>query len=264
MRALRLLPALLLGLTACSDVADDPAPPSGPAAKVHPDGWLADGNDRFHGEAIRAAGWSMTECQSCHGADYAGGIVDVTCLTCHSRTPESCSTCHGTSGVSAAPPEDLLGNTSPAALGVGAHTPHLQALITEAMSCGDCHAFAGYDDPAHIDGDGRAEVVFGERAKLGGAQPTYDPTTGSCANTYCHGGGQFGLDAPVVWNDVSGTAGDCGSCHGAPPAADTGHSSAAANIPCDVCHGDVVDVDDDDPSVLRIIDIALHINGASD
>jgi hypothetical protein len=99
------LAAGLLG--ACSEVADDPLPPVGPAAKVHPTGWLLEYSEQFHGEAIRAADWDMSSCQTCHGADYAGGFVEVSCNTCHARTPESCSTCHGTGGVSAGPPEDL-------------------------------------------------------------------------------------------------------------------------------------------------------------
>lgn len=254
------------GFLACSEVSDDPLPPTGPAGKAHSTGWLTEEAPDFHGQAIRAAGWDMSSCQSCHGQDYAGGPVDVTCLTCHARTPESCSTCHGTAGAGAGPPEDLQGNSDPGSLGVGAHQAHLRTQITTALACADCHVFAGFADPRHIDGDGRAEVTLGSRAALAGHVPTYDPATASCADSYCHGGGRFGSGASeIVWNDVGTDAGACGTCHSIPPdPATTGHTSLALTARCDACHGSVVEVDAGDPSIIRIIAPALHMNGRTD
>jgi predicted CxxxxCH...CXXCH cytochrome family protein len=132
------------------------------------------------------------------------------------------------------------------------------------MSCADCHVFAGYDDPAHIDGDGRAEVIFGARASAADATPEYDADTGSCADTYCHGGGRFGSGAAVVWSGGSGDQAACGTCHANPPSAETGHPNVPASLACSACHSDVVEVDEDDPTLIRIIDSSLHMNGETD
>jgi predicted CxxxxCH...CXXCH cytochrome family protein len=58
----------------------------------------------------------------------------------------------------------------------------------------------------HLDGDGRAEVVFGAL----NSAADYDPETGSCANLYCHGNGHGRLGG-VVWTSTEPV--DCSSCH---------------------------------------------------
>jgi predicted CxxxxCH...CXXCH cytochrome family protein len=255
----------LLTLSACSEISDDPLPPVGPAAKAHPDGWLTRGTDTFHGEAIRTAGWDMETCKSCHGQDYAGGFVEVSCLTCHADTPESCTTCHGTAGTAVSPPRDLSGSSSTASLGVGAHQIHLSTEITNPLDCTDCHVVPSFADAGHIDGDGRAEITFGERALTNGGTATYDPATGSCANTYCHGGGRFGRgDHTIPWNEVGSGQAECGTCHALPPTEDTGHLGTAVDFSCDLCHSGVVKVDELDPSIIHLIAPETHINGSAE
>jgi len=246
--------AAILSFAGCSEVRDDPLPPTGPSAKVHPDGWIPPDGDGFHGQALRRAGWDMVTCQACHGADYAGGLSAVSCLSCHPSSPEGCDVCHGGAG-RVAPPEDTQGNGATSFPRVGAHEAHLSTDITVALECGDCHkAVARFDDPLHLDGDGRAEVTLGERAAgLDGLNAEYDPQTRTCANTYCHSGGRLGSGAVPVWNELTGEA--CGSCHALPPPPETKH---LAIDNCSQCHASVVDED------LQIIDPSLHINGQTD
>jgi len=251
---LRLLALVLAGAWSCSDLEDNPLPPTGPAAKVHPGGWLVQSDASFHGREIRGASWDMGDCRNCHGSDYAGGISGASCVTCHPGTPEDCDVCHGGAG-QAVPPEDTQGNSATSFAGVGAHQAHLSGAVATALECADCHTVpAAYADPAHIDGDGRAEVLMGERARGGqGPEPVYDSGALTCANTYCHGGGRLGSNALPVWNQVSGQA--CGTCHALPPPAETGHP-AVAN--CSLCHGGVVDADG------MIVAPDRHIDGQMD
>ncbi len=225
---------------------------------IHPADWLnPSAKENFHGEAIRAGNWDMSGCQGCHGADYAGGIVAVSCLTCHAGTPESCTTCHGGSG-GIAPPEDTRGNRETTFYGVGAHQAHLSGTsLSAVMNCGDCHQFpAGFADPAHIDGDGRAELVFGARASANGSVPAYDAQANTCAGTYCHSGGRMGNQHVPVWTEVGTGQAACGTCHSLPPGEATGHTQVA--LTCSVCHSQVVDAEN------NIINSDLHLNGQTD
>ena len=242
--------------TSCLDCHFEPA-----SGVIHPQDWLnPSAGENFHGGAIRASGWNLDNCQTCHGADYRGGAVDKTCLTCHSNTPEDCNVCHG-SRDNFAPPEDTHNNSETRFAGVGAHQTHLRAdALTTALDCADCHAMpASFADPAHIDGDGRAEIVWGERAQANESAPQYDAETLTCSGTYCHDGGKFGNDASVVWNEVGTGQAACGTCHSIPPSdADTRHPPVAESLTCATCHSRVADADN------NIINASLHINGVTD
>ena len=69
-----------------------------------------------HGQYLKGKNWTDTECQSCHGTDYAGGTSGVACFSCHDPYPHAvrfpsglhtnylypngyplgiCQTCHG-------------------------------------------------------------------------------------------------------------------------------------------------------------------------
>ncbi len=245
---------LLATLSGCADLSDDPTMPSGPAASAHPDGWIMSRSDAHHAKALATAGWDMTECQNCHGADYAGGVVMNSCITCHDQGPESCDVCHGGAG-QVNSPEDLSGSSDPSSRGVGAHEAHLAASTAPSLACLDCHTIpASFADPMHIDGDGLAEVDFGDRARVNNAAPVYNAETASCANTYCHSGGRFGLNPTVPWNQPETDAGACGSCHALPPGPETEHPQVNATS-CAVCHGSVIDADN------NFINISLHMNG---
>lgn len=226
----------------------------------HPEGWLDPAaKESFHGESIRNSGWDMAGCRACHGSDYAGGLTGSSCLTCHPRTPEGCTVCHG-SAAGSAPPEDTHGNTDTQFAGVGAHQAHVQGgTVGRALACGECHRTpTSFADPNHLDGDGRAEVVFGDLSRTGGVVPEYDPVTAACSDSYCHDGGRFGQGGSVGWTTVGTGAGACGTCHGIPPSTVTGHPAVPSGVSCAVCHATVVD------ERLAIVSTDLHLNGRAD
>ena len=209
----------------CSEVEEDISEPE-ELEGVHPDGFGKLGSANFHGVKLKANTWNMTGCIKCHGADYAGGITDYSCLDCHTNEagPEACNTCHGSFADESriAPPTDLDNNIETSAKGVGAHTAHVyDNNFSLPISCGECHP--GNDGgsvnyvSAHIDGL-PAEMQFGEFASSGLTEPEYSFSNLNCANTYCHGNFDFdgivGNNYNPVWNIVDGTEGACGTCHG--------------------------------------------------
>lgn len=190
-------------------------------SEFHEVGWINPSAYDFHGNAVVAQGYSMKECQSCHGVDYKGGVTATSCYSCHQRGPEACNTCHGSSA-SIAPPKDLSGNTQTSARGVGAHQKHLKtSAISGGFHCSTCHQPPeSFSDPIHIDltSPGAAVVFSDSLAYTKSSEnhfpnPTYDRTTGSCADTYCHGSFDGGNQNNVVVWTASNQA-QCGSCHG--------------------------------------------------
>ena len=205
----------------------------------HPAGWATPGEEHFHGNFIKTAGWDMRPCQTCHGATYAGGRTSVSCLTCHSLTagPENCTTCHG-SPTSIAPPPDLNHNTNASARGVGAHQTHLEGSeIRDSISCTECHSVPGsVYAPGHFNASNRAQVVFNNplantvtnepgttfwkiEQPVYTPSPSYNQSTLKCSNVYCHGyfknGNQtFSPSFAPTWNDTTGASDACGTCHG--------------------------------------------------
>jgi hypothetical protein len=212
-----LLPLTALLVSSCSELGDGVTEPQPRVLSVHPAGWANPASPEFHGLEIRSMDWRMQSCQECHGSDFAGGIVDVSCLTCHPNTPEACNTCHGsrTTG-SPAPPPDIDGNTSTTAVGVGAHTQHLQeGPLSLGFACTTCHVVPdSVYQAGHLDVSPQEIVMFSGLATANMAQPVWDGAT--CANTYCHGGkpGQrAGLDGRKrypgrLWN-LSRVAATC-------------------------------------------------------
>jgi len=234
----------------------------------HPTGYA---NANGHPALLRAVGYPLGDCQDCHGSNYTGGsVVNVTCERsgCHIdgngnlKSPEACNTCHGNFLAAAndtaswAPPKSLSNETSTSIRGVGAHQQHLASVLMVSgnkVNCAECHVV-----PATVSTSGHlntspAEVVFnGLLASLktnGGAvapNPSYDPTSGKCNNTYCHGYFKNGnLTNAPVWNVVDGSQKKCGSCHGNPvtgnPLPSGSHPTSPQNYPlalnyCDNCH----------------------------
>jgi predicted CxxxxCH...CXXCH cytochrome family protein len=218
----------------------------------HPDGFANPASENFHSAALKASGWKLSDCQSCHGTDYAGGTVGETCLTCHPSTPEACSTCHG-SLTNPAPPKDLDDNTATTVRTVGAHQSHVVASgIARALDCSECHLKpAAMSDAGHLDGTLPAELAFGSLAVTGGLTPAWDGQT--CSNTYCHGTFEGGTDAAPVWTEVGTGQAACGSCHALPPPSSAGHPQVDN---CSLCHPRVADSD------RNIVDKTLHMNGS--
>jgi predicted CxxxxCH...CXXCH cytochrome family protein len=188
----------------------------------------------FHGRDIAAADWRMGSCRGCHGADYRGGAVEVSCLTCHRDTPEACDTCHGTGQLGAPPPGLDAGDPA------GPHREHLvdAAAHFVPVECADCHHVpTAFDDPAHIgeNPDNRAEVLFGEKARARGADPAWNAENRTCANVACHGAGLTGASMPEpTWALDTGLG--CGSCHGTPPETMANGEPHSLSPRCEECH----------------------------
>jgi hypothetical protein len=276
----------LLVLYGCAKLQDAPPGAVAPGIAVHPQGWSDTISPNFHGHAIAANNWDMRECRTCHGQTYAGGAVSVSCLPCHSKGagPENCTTCHGSTN--AAPPKDLNNNTSPMARTVGAHQVHLvgpRDLASTPIICSDCHHVpATVYEPGHLDSPRPAEVAINNplaKTASGGVTPSpaYDPATGRCNNTFCHGNWRLPIEgtgyafvfrdsavamvgnnyAPI-WNAGAPEAA-CGTCHSSvtpegPSIVPQGHNFVAISG-CTPCHAGVVD------ATGKIVDPSLHMNG---
>lgn len=267
----------------CADVRE---PPLGgpPVVGVHPAGWADENAPGFHGAALRADGFAMDGCRACHGGRWDGGVVEVSCRTCHvaDEGPGACNTCHGDFAadaadlLNAAPPAAVNGATSSASRPVGAHRAHLLHDPARPVeeTCAGCHVVpVHWDDSGHLDGDSTAEVVLSDSlatvATEGGARVPaagFSAAAGTCANTYCHGNwGLLKSMSDEDWNylgeRIEGNAaapswadpasGACGTCHDLPP---VGHRPAEITE-CENCHIGVID----DTGV--IIDPARHGNG---
>ncbi|MEO8699451.1 MAG: CxxxxCH/CxxCH domain-containing protein [Kofleriaceae bacterium] len=227
--------AMLIVLAACSTERE--LPDAEPVTGVHPSGILDEQSPNFHGAELARRGYDLGLCAKCHGDDFAGGAAKMTCLTCHPSGPDACTTCHRD------------GPTT------GAHAVHRVA----GQDCGECHVVpARWDAPGHVLGDAApAEVTFGARAAqtLAPADRAGPPeyAAGTCTNVYCHGdvlhaGG--GTNSRPRWDDPT-PAGDCTTCHGAPPPSHmqsectSCHRAAPhldgivqVGVECNSCHGD--------------------------
>ncbi|MBL0278525.1 MAG: CxxxxCH/CxxCH domain-containing protein [Anaeromyxobacter sp.] len=189
---------------------------------------------------------AATTCSACHAATVsAGGAilfsgVGAAATTVHidgtRQTSATCTSCHGTAGVNAAPPSLAnAANTN----GVGAHQAHVAtgAMTTRsvAFACTECHP--NQTSMAHANG-GAPEVSFA--AGLSGVATTWSNTASSCATSACHGGAasqaQWGGTLPTpIWTDAGETFRGCTACHGSPPPlnAATHHPP---NPTCAACH----------------------------
>ena len=216
-----------------------------------------------------AVSGGATACAGCHpgtvkpdgsidlaGGKHINGVVDLGGM--------ACTSCHGdasrpNAAIAPAPPQDAHGNTSTASLGVGAHQAHLNAgALRGAIDCAECHVVPS--DLGHSAVAGPAPVTFGALASSDGATPTWDRSAATCA-TYCHGATlPGGSNTAPVWTKVDGTQAACGSCHGIPPPASSGHPAVSGGTTvCAGCHPGTVKSD-------GTIDVAggLHINGVVD
>ncbi|GAB4373488.1 MAG: hypothetical protein Kow0042_17410 [Calditrichia bacterium] len=240
----------------------------------HKEGFLQATSPNFHGEFIKSEiNWNLSECQACHGSDYAGGRVNFSCNTCHNQPggPEACNSCHGSSQ-NFAPPQDLSNNTDISAVGVGAHQKHVATTdITTLYDCLTCHPpVLNFSDASHIDDTPFSEIQFSVLATDSGRlAPVWNHNSATCSEVYCHGNFRFkksesgnpfgyadsvivGNGDPVTWTQPA-SGEPCTFCHGLPP---TGHINFNFTInSCANCHGSVVDANG------NIIDKTRHING---
>jgi len=190
-----------------------------------------------------------------------GGIVGVSCETCHPGWQTNCTFCHGgTDNMTGAPPAAVDGRTGRNTVAVGAHTEHVGATSMHiAWDCTRCHDLTPTSalSPGHIDGDGQAEVIFDALNPVA----TYDPFTGVCANLYCHGNGSSRLGT-ADW--ATNPTLQCDSCHAyrGSPQSDLRAMSGehekhvrGEGYACSECHATVVD------SAGNISGLPLHVNG---
>ncbi|MFO0547242.1 MAG: CxxxxCH/CxxCH domain-containing protein [Polyangiaceae bacterium] len=170
----------------------------------HPVGFAEEESPEFHGTYLVAHAYPLGECRECHGDDYAGGSVGVSCngANCHKQSPEACDTCHD------AKPTD------------GAHTPHAD------FGCATCHELPkNARSPMHPNGS--VTFHFSGLAVANDHHPAFDRDAKTCADVYCHGGNS------IDWN-TEGPLG-CDACHDDPP---PGHARFAnAQSDCARCHG---------------------------
>lgn len=160
--------------------------PDGPG---HPSGWALPDAHGAAAKALLNGNNGMEPCQKCHGSDFSGGIVKVSCL--------NNAGCHGAGVLAAHSPKPWLSN-------IGGRT-HTSSDATNAGACAVCHTGGANSS--------RKPSV----APPAGAGP------GCFNNTLCHGveGHAVGWAAPSVHGAVakSLSGGDngfsaCTQCHG--------------------------------------------------
>ena len=248
----------------------------------HIPGYATPNSSTFHGLFLKADNFNMSNCQKCHGNDFAGnGAAQANCKSCHTQSagPLACNTCHGqfNDPTRIAPPKDVAGNSSTDQITVGAHTSHLYTNGISIVACENCHKVPNANNVRdHFTSVPHTIVVLDSLAIHGQASnAAFSTSSGTCANTYCHGNFQFNkADAPIVnqyaftdnqmvgnnktvkWTQLDGTQAPCGSCHGTPDGYITpvGHIKIA-RTGCVSCHSTVVDANG------NIINPAKHING---
>lgn len=228
---------------ACATCHPQPAPRTfGP---THANGWvevwfdhaLAGREARFDGATKRCAG----SCHSHGGArpEPAWGDARMGCSDCHGAPPANhyggpCTSCHREAdaiGASLAQPRmhvngkvDLGDGSGKCGAchgrgdspwpSSGAHPAHARPTGSKAVPCETCHDVPAPGDH-HPFGKGGATVRLAGLSTHGGSRASYDPTTRTCAETYCHAG--RGATAPSPrWGDGPG-ASACGACHSTPP-----------------------------------------------
>lgn len=205
--------ALACALAACTEPRERPG-----GEGQHPAGWDDPKSRGFHALWLREQreiGKELAEianCRKCHGDDYGGGGVGVSCATagCHTEPggPEACTTCHGTAK-----------GPMPSS---GAHEKH------EAF-CVDCH-----DVPQRLDAknhvNGVVNLVLSGPAKLDGKKPSWDAETKRCTNVYCHG------DSSPIWQKPASDETPCNFCHQTPPDNHARFARVATAESCATCH----------------------------
>ncbi len=261
--ALFLVTQIVIGFISCSDQRA-----TSTLAGAHPGNWMDTDSREFHGKVALASG--LQSCTRCHGRDWSGGKVEISCIDCH-KIQNICNGCHGGSNDSTlAPPYGLRGETSDTALAVGAHTAHLKGdSLSDGINCVSCHNVPLFLlDPLHFDipSEGRnvidsvAEIIWHGFAD--GSNATWNRTDRTCRGTYCHGNFPGGNNANApVWTGEDQV--DCGSCHdvGDNPSDLLGNHEFHidfAGLKCADCHASVVD------TVLNIIGRSAHVNGIID
>ncbi|MBF0492714.1 MAG: hypothetical protein HQM15_08035 [Deltaproteobacteria bacterium] len=213
-------------------------------------------------EAVKAT--KLTECQTCHGADYSGGISGTACRSCHESYPQR----HipgATWGTYAGHGASLMGapGSTPAPVGTRyndcklCHGNDLRTDVgssgTSGTTCYSCH-----QNYPHLDLDAWRTGQHGSVVRSSGTRSCAEaechgtgliPTTGvtrgpSCSQTGCHSNFPHTTGwYPVTGSSTISTHGttaisdidSCKRCHGA----DLGNvlsSTGTGGHSCNNCH----------------------------
>lgn len=212
-------------------------------------------------------------CTSCHGFPPAQH-PDDRCQRCHQPTvgadgtladlslhldrqvqlgdpAKGCGGCHLAPDTTE-PFVNLDGESDPTLVTVGAHDAHRypQYGLRGPMACSECHLVpTDVRDPGHLDAPPVEVFPTGSStlAYTDSAQPSWDRTTATCSQVYCHGAGtkleadqSEGTLRNPVWNTPTTQQVYCGSCHGAPPTTSV-HPAFDRLDQCVMCHSESVD-----------------------
>jgi hypothetical protein len=216
----------------------------------HPEGWK---EPETHGLAFSHG---EDDCQLCHGAELDGDF-GPSCDGCHETGwRKDCAFCHDDPTL--APHSGDLFGRQPR---FEHHVVHLaDRPFSRALDCEDCHReVEEVLSKDHVLDDTRGAVEVRMEASRGG---TFEPETGACADTWCHGDGRASngrVEADEV--DLG-----CHSCHPdetSSKAAWEGMSPPHAahmeeDLSCGACHASVIDPD----GVPN--DRGLHLDGDID
>lgn len=204
------------------------------------------------------------QCSNCHknvkedGTTFNDPTLHINGKV-ESSLPTACNACHG-SDENAAPPKSLTGRTSTDDIAVGAHQIHLKGTTrNSAFACSACHIVPKKtESEGHLDSSPNAEVIFQGLATRHNLKPTWERTTKTCSNVYCHGGSlNGGSQTKPVWTQIDGKQVTCGSCHGNPPRKVRSGASHTASKDCYRCHSSMAP----DGTIKTP---SLHINGRVD
>jgi predicted CxxxxCH...CXXCH cytochrome family protein len=164
--------------------------------------WTDPTSNQFHKYTASIS----SSCTLCHGVNYDGvGGTAPSCantnsktgLKCHSdgkpinQKASDCSSCHGVPPNAAAFPN--------------AQKSHSAHNGLQDVSCSSCHKGGGTGTSNHANGTPFMSISTGFRAKTGTANPVYTSSSGTCANTSCHGG--------KVTPNWGGATPECTNCH---------------------------------------------------
>ncbi len=212
---------------------------------VHQDGITDSESPNFHGKYFAGNDASLTECSSCHGTDFSGGMVASGCVTCHSSINvhqdgyddetsdkfhgkflgannlelEACSTCHGTGfeGGESAPGcitcHPSIGIHQDGIIETGSDNFHSKFMLANSFELDDCASCHGSDF-------------------TGGSSAT---TCVTCHNSIgVHQDGLLDKDSDKFHGKFLGVnnleLADCATCHGE----DLSGGTLASN--CVTCH----------------------------
>ncbi len=197
---------LVLGLPlACEELRERDDEAEG----IHPSGWIEETSPQFHGAYLKSQGYPLGGCRDCHGDQYDGGTVEVSCTTssCHTEGVEACGTCHG-KGTDPRP-------------ATGAHDAHL-------FACTACHPEPSSAREAQHP-NGMVDIAFTGLGLNDGSLPKWDAVSQTCSQVYCHG------TSSPLWRTPTGSL-PCDTCHEAPPTSHERWSVAQTTESCVNCH----------------------------